>query len=223
MTPSASYGSPSYYAQKMFNTCLGDAVLSVTGENIGTQSWQASGAESPAGPAFACARGAQATSHSFLCGHQGLRKGVICLKVVTRRRHGASGGQINLKGVAGVAPEGTITTLSSAHPEDTNTITEPTKVVPVTSKISGVQNSFAQTFAPLLRQRIKDRNALDSVITRLTSWEKKARIRELHPRDHHRHPRPPPARPRRPNLETPRTAPADEGVWGGRAPTIEDL
>jgi len=35
-----SYGSPSYYAQKMFNTYLGDSVISVTGVNIPTQAWQ---------------------------------------------------------------------------------------------------------------------------------------------------------------------------------------
>jgi alpha-N-arabinofuranosidase len=35
-----SYGSPSYYAQKMFNTHLGDTVIPIDGENIPTQTWQ---------------------------------------------------------------------------------------------------------------------------------------------------------------------------------------
>src|ERR1700683_1841090 len=35
-----SYGSPSYYAQKLFNTHLGDSVISTTAEHIPTQTWQ---------------------------------------------------------------------------------------------------------------------------------------------------------------------------------------
>ncbi len=56
--------------------------------------------------------------------------------------------QINITGAANIAPEGTLVTLSSSKPDDTNTITEPTKIVPVTSKATGLGNTFTQTFAP---------------------------------------------------------------------------
>ena len=56
--------------------------------------------------------------------------------------------QINLIGAANIAPEGTLVTLSSSKPGDTNTIAEPTKIVPVTSKATGLGNTFTQTFAP---------------------------------------------------------------------------
>jgi alpha-N-arabinofuranosidase len=48
-----------------------------------------------------------------------------------------------------VAPEGTLIRLSAENPTDTNSITEPTKIVPVTSKATGLGNTFTQTFAPL--------------------------------------------------------------------------
>ena len=38
--------------------------------------------------------------------------------------------------------------LSSTHKEDTNTIAEPTKVVPVTSKASGLGKQFSYSFVP---------------------------------------------------------------------------
>ena len=39
-----------------------------------------------------------------------------------------------LDGVTRVAPTGTVTMLSSASPRDTNSLSEPTKIVPVTAK-----------------------------------------------------------------------------------------
>jgi alpha-N-arabinofuranosidase len=50
--------------------------------------------------------------------------------------------------VANIAPEGTLVTLSSSNPADTNTITDPAKIVPVTSKAAGLGNTFTRTFAP---------------------------------------------------------------------------
>jgi alpha-N-arabinofuranosidase len=44
--------------------------------------------------------------------------------------------------------EGTAITLSSAQPGDTNSITQPTKIVPVTTKATGLGPQFSYTFAP---------------------------------------------------------------------------
>jgi len=54
--------------------------------------------------------------------------------------------QISLNGVKEVAPEGTAITLSG-NPEDTNTITEPEKIIPVTTTINGLNTNFSYTFA----------------------------------------------------------------------------
>jgi hypothetical protein len=47
-----------------------------------------------------------------------------------------------------VAAEGKAIVLSAARKEDTNTITEPTKVVPVTSKARGLGKQFSYSFVP---------------------------------------------------------------------------
>ena len=55
---------------------------------------------------------------------------------------------IDLKGAKQVSPNGVSVVLTSANPQDTNSITDPEKIVPVTSKINGIGASFSQTFAP---------------------------------------------------------------------------
>jgi len=52
------------------------------------------------------------------------------------------------KGSLVIAPGGTAITLSSAQPGDTNSITEPTKVVPLTTKATGLGPQFSHNFAP---------------------------------------------------------------------------
>jgi alpha-N-arabinofuranosidase len=54
---------------------------------------------------------------------------------------------ISLKG-GDVAANGTLVVLKGDKPEDTNTIDEPTKIVPVTSTITGLGRSFKHTFQP---------------------------------------------------------------------------
>jgi len=75
------------------------------------------------------------------------KSGAIYLKVVNSAST-AQDVQIKLDGAGSIAPEGTLITLSSAHPTDTNSITEPTKIAPVTTKATGLGSTFAQTFAP---------------------------------------------------------------------------
>lgn len=136
-----SYGSPSYYAQKMFNTYLGDSVIPTTGENIQTQEWQPPTPKGKAPPA------PKQLPTLYYVATKDSKTGAIYLKVVNTASM-AQSVEISLKGATGVAAEGTLVTLSSANPGDTNTITEPTKIVPITSKATGLGNSFTQTFAP---------------------------------------------------------------------------
>ena len=56
--------------------------------------------------------------------------------------------RVELKGVAAVEPTGTAITLTSASPTDTNSITEPTKIVPVTTQLTGLAPTFSRELAP---------------------------------------------------------------------------
>ncbi|MGB8353960.1 MAG: alpha-L-arabinofuranosidase C-terminal domain-containing protein [Chthoniobacteraceae bacterium] len=136
-----SYGSPSYYAQKMFNNYLGDTVVQTTLENTPNRTWQ------PPTPKDRPVAASKQVPSLFQVVTRDSAKGTIYLKIVNT----AGNPQIvniNLKGVDSIAPEGTLVVLRSARPEDTNSITEPTNIVPVTSKINGVGTSFTHTFAP---------------------------------------------------------------------------
>ena len=75
------------------------------------------------------------------------QRGEIYLKVVNAIGS-AQTVQVDLAGAAKVAAEGKAIVLSSAQKEDTNTIAEPNKVVPVTSKASGLGKQFNYSFAP---------------------------------------------------------------------------
>ena len=55
---------------------------------------------------------------------------------------------MTLTGANAVAPTGTAWVLSSANLSDTNTITDPNKVVPVQSEITGLGKTFRHTFPP---------------------------------------------------------------------------
>ena len=56
--------------------------------------------------------------------------------------------KINLNGVDKVTPEATLVVVKGNKPDETNTITEPENIVPVTSTVRGVKPSFARTLDP---------------------------------------------------------------------------
>jgi alpha-N-arabinofuranosidase len=142
----ASYGSPSYYAQKMFDTYLGDSVISVAGENIPTQTWQPSAKKAKPGEAPLTPPAAKQVPSLFYVATRDAAKGVIYLKVVNTAGIPQTL-QVNVKH-ASVAPDETLVALTSAKPGDTNSITDPTKIIPVTSTLTGLGSTFTQTFAP---------------------------------------------------------------------------
>lgn len=134
-----SYGSPSYYAQKMFSTYIGDRVVPVTAANIPTQTQKLSDKDIEAGkvPGTIPALFYVATRNS--------RNGTVYLKVVNTQAT-AQSITIDLKGVSTVLSRGTAVVLKADKPEDTNSITEPRKIIPVTTQIKALGKSFKQTF-----------------------------------------------------------------------------
>jgi alpha-N-arabinofuranosidase len=135
------YGSPSYYAQKMFSTYLGDTLVPLTAQGVPKQTWQPGARRNQPPPP------PKQLPVLFFSATRDSKSGTIYLKVVNAAKTPETVG-INLKGANRVSADGTAVALSSANPTDTNSITDPTKIVPVISKISGVAASFNQTFAP---------------------------------------------------------------------------
>lgn len=133
-----SYGSPSYYAQKMFNGYLGKTVVPMTGENIPMQTRAPSRRDSANG-----VTPKPFPSLFYVATRDGEK---VYIKIVN-----ASGEArpvvIDLAGVVGkVSKEGTLVVLKGSGPEDTNTIDAPGKIVPVTAAIKGIGKTFTRVF-----------------------------------------------------------------------------
>ncbi len=141
-----TYGSPSYYAQQMFYQNLGDVTVpaAMTGipdvPYIPAPPRRAPGDTTKPKPVVP-----QTMESLSYTATKDSKKGIIYLKVVNIM-NAPQGVDINIDGVAGVNPSGTAITLSG-QPEDTNTITEPQKIIPVTTTINGINKNFSYTFA----------------------------------------------------------------------------
>jgi alpha-N-arabinofuranosidase len=139
----ASYGSPSYHAQKMFSNYLGNVSLPLTAQKVSTQTWQPPARqETPQ-----VLPPAREVPTMFFSATRSDQRGEIYLKVVNAIGT-AQAVQVDLAGAGKVASEGKAIVLASAKKEDTNTIAEPTRVVPVASKASGLGKQFSYSFAP---------------------------------------------------------------------------
>jgi alpha-N-arabinofuranosidase len=134
-----SYGSPSYYAQKMFTTMHGDQILATDSQNIPTREWQprARRGGTPPPP--------QQIREIFFDATRDSKTGLIYLKVVNE---GGAPQRINvqLSGCATVGSEAEVVTLSARGLNDTNSIEQPEKIVPRTEKLVNLSASFAREF-----------------------------------------------------------------------------
>lgn len=140
-----SYGSPSYYAQQMFSTHHGDVVLTTDSENIPEVTWQPparrrNGVEQPR-PA------ARQIQKLFFDATRDSRSGTIYLKIV----NGLETPQpvtVEIRGVKRVGAEATAIVMQADSPDDTNSIKDPKKIIPVVSQITGLGATFTRTFPP---------------------------------------------------------------------------
>lgn len=137
----SSYGSPSYYAQQMFNNNKGDEVIAIQGEGIPTQLQKLNHKDSLASVKPKTYPGL------FYVATRDSKTGTVYLKVVNCLST-AQNIDFNLNGATKVKPAAKVTTMKADKPEDTNTIAEPKKIVPVGSKFNGVKSSFNYAFAP---------------------------------------------------------------------------
>ncbi|HLX95887.1 MAG TPA: alpha-L-arabinofuranosidase C-terminal domain-containing protein [Verrucomicrobiae bacterium] len=140
-----SYGSPAYYAQAMFSTHHGDEILATDSQNIPTRDWQPparrrGGIEEPRPPI-------QSVRQIFFDATRDSRNGTIYLKVVNELGT-PQPVKIEISGVATVEPEGAAVVLKANRPDDTNSIDEPTNIVPVTGTVDGLGADFTREFPP---------------------------------------------------------------------------
>jgi len=113
-----SYGSPSYYAQVMFSTHLGNQIL---GSKLDTTN-----------PRLFESVTYDSKTHR------------LHLKLVNASSM-PQAVQIKLNGAAHVSSKATVTTLSGKTTQETNSIAEPSRVVPVVSSIANAGATFTHT------------------------------------------------------------------------------
>jgi alpha-L-arabinofuranosidase len=114
----SSYGSPSYYAQVMFSTHLGDQILASKLDATNPRLFESATYDSK-------------THHLYL-------------KLVNASSMSQSVA-ISLNGATHVYSNANVTTLSGKTTQETNSITEPTRIVPVASSIANIGATFTHT------------------------------------------------------------------------------
>ena len=143
-----SYGSPGYYAQKMFSQHHGDTILPTTDQGIPNRDWQPPAAgrrgadgQAPAPPP------ARPVPTLFYSATRDSKTGMIYLKIVNR----ASTPQpvrVDIGGLLSVESKGQSIVMAAKSPDDTNSIGEPTKLAPVTTNADGLGANFTRSFPP---------------------------------------------------------------------------
>lgn len=134
-----SFGSPAYYVQKMFSQNLGDRVVKFEAKDIPTQLKKPNLRDSAAGVQ------PKAIPAMFFSVTKNTKTGIIYLKVVNSTAM-AQKVKLDIQGVASVASKGTAIILKATSTEDTNTITEPEKIVPSTTIVKGLGKRSEQSF-----------------------------------------------------------------------------
>jgi alpha-N-arabinofuranosidase len=139
-----SYGSPSYWIQKIFAENLGDVIVPMTAANIPQQA-RPPRPQRPGAPQNATPETPKMVPAVFYSATRDTR--FVYLKVVNALGT-VQPVDISLQGIGKVKSEGSLVVVNGLKPEDTNSITEPIKIVPVTTKLKGVGLTFKQKLAP---------------------------------------------------------------------------
>ncbi|QEC74231.1 alpha-N-arabinofuranosidase [Arachidicoccus ginsenosidivorans] len=132
-----SYGSPSYYVQKMFSNHLGDKYVPIQAENIPTQF------ETLNEKDIASGRKPRKIPAMFYVATKDSKKKLLYLKLVNTQNK-AQKVNIDITGTEQILPAATLVELSAMYPEATNSIKEPTNIVPVKSDIRINGNAFTR-------------------------------------------------------------------------------
>jgi alpha-N-arabinofuranosidase len=123
----SSYGSPSYYMQKIFSTYLGNESVKSSIANV--------------------PMAADTTEQLFYSVTRDSQKGTLFLKVVNVAST-KTAVAFDIKGTNKIIPEGEVVVLTSEKTSDTNSITEPHKIVPASTFTNGLGKNFTYRFKP---------------------------------------------------------------------------
>jgi alpha-N-arabinofuranosidase len=137
-----SYGSPAYWAQQMFSRHHGKEVVALQANGIPEKQWQP-----PVPRGKTTAPPPQQVRMVFFDATRDPGAGTIYLKVVNRSAT-EQPVHVVITGMKSIEPRGETITLSANSPEDTNSITEPAKIIPVTTKVEGLSANFTRSFPP---------------------------------------------------------------------------
>jgi alpha-N-arabinofuranosidase len=140
-----SYGSPSYYAQVMFSNHHGDTILGTASENIPTAWWQPptrrrNGVAQPRPPK-------QLINKIFFDATRDSQTGTIYVKLVNTLGT-PQPVDVQISGVDSLKSKGTVVSLSAKSQDDTNSIQQPTNIVPVTKTKRGFGKEFTRVLPP---------------------------------------------------------------------------
>jgi alpha-N-arabinofuranosidase len=123
----SSYGSPSYYMQKMFATNLGDQTVKSSIANVPL--------------------GSDTTEQLFYSVTKDSKKGTLFLKVVNVS-DSIQSPVIDINSAKEIVANGQEIVLTSAKVTDTNSIDNPENIIPVSSVAKGLSNNFTYHFKP---------------------------------------------------------------------------
>ncbi len=149
-----AYGSPAYWAQHMFANHVGDRVVSISASGLPYREYVQAGRGGRGG--FPGAQQAapdpnalvpvtpmpRAMPDMFFSATKD--SGTVYVKIVNRSTVPQQV-QIALSGLTTISPNGKTITLSSANIHETNSITEPHKIEPVTASVTGISSDFTRT------------------------------------------------------------------------------
>jgi len=143
-----SYGSPSYYAQKMFNNYLGNRVVPITAKDIPLK-WQTlSQKDSIAG------KKPEEIPAVFYVATKDTASGTVFLKLVNTLDK-SQPVNIHLQGKVKINRSAKTVVLKAVSPLDTNSIDDPLNIVPVENEIKGLKKDFTYIMAPYSIQVIQ--------------------------------------------------------------------
>ena len=121
---------------------MGDKIVPTTAENIPTQPRPLTRRDSTDG-----IKTPPLVPTVFYSATKDEKTGIVYLKLVntSSKKQPVT---INLKGETKVSPNAVLIVIKADKPDDTNSITEPEKIIPATSSINGIKPSFTRILDP---------------------------------------------------------------------------
>ena len=133
-----SYGSPSYYVQKLFSHYLGNRIVPIEAENIPVQ-------EAPLGKRdSAMGKKPKTVPTIFYSATLSDSTGKLYLKIVNTSADPQKI-KININGAKKIFSNAKLSMIKGDHSVATNSITHPENIIPVTSSIKGLKSKFSRT------------------------------------------------------------------------------